>query len=178
MKGDEKKILKKHILKSDLPTVEMLKQINLKFLNNAKQGKKDSCGVETVYHLYHFESYSKTRKHIVGLPQNKVEIIESMIKHFPEKTSIYEQCAYYYRAFSRAQIFPDANHRTGFFSLQYLVRLQGLYIDSDNEEIVGLTEYIRGQGWLKMGDITVRLTEKDDQYKYLVSWFKEKLKLG
>jgi hypothetical protein len=28
-----------------------------------------------------------------------------------------------------------------------------------------------------MGDIMVRLTEKDDEYKFLVEWFEKKLKL-
>ena len=177
MDRDEKKIQKIRIQKSELPSVEILKQINLKFLRNAKQGKKDSGGEKTIYHLYQFNSYSQTRKYIVNLPDDKVDIIRALIDYFPEKSSIYCQCAYYYRAFSRGQIFPDANHRTGFFSLQQLVNQNGLYIDCDNEEVVGLTEYIRGQGWLKMGDITVRLTEKDDEYNYLVDWFKEKLKL-
>ena len=165
------------IRKKDLPTVYAIKQINLTFLMDSKKGVKDSSGTRAVYHLLG-RSYNQMKKYIQNLPMERTNSIERILSNFPTRSHIFNQCAYYYRAFSRAQIFPDANHRTGFFSLQYLVRLQGLYIDSDNEEIVGLTEYIRGQGWLKIGDITVRLTEKDDQYKYLVSWFKEKLKLG
>jgi prophage maintenance system killer protein len=169
------KIEKIKLYRTNLPNVETLKAINLRFLTDAKNGVKDSKGDVAIYHLFG-SSYNQMRRKITNLSSDNVQIIDAICKYFPENTNIFCQCAYYYRAFSRSQIFPDANHRTGYFSLQRMLEIQGLEINADNDEVVGLTEYIRGQGWLKMGDIMVRLTEKDDEYKFLRDWFKEKLK--
>jgi hypothetical protein len=144
-----RKIEKIKFYRTNLPNVETLKAINLRFLMDAKNGLKDSKGDVAIYHLFE-GSYSQMRKRITDLSSDKVQIIEAINIHFPENTNIYCQCAYYYRAFSRSQIFPDANHRTGYFSLQRMLEIKGLEINADNDEVVGLTEYIRA-GVVKNG---------------------------
>ena len=38
-----------------------------------------------------------------------------------------------------------------------------------------MTEYMKGQGWIKQGEMNVSLTEKDEEYNFLLGFFKEKL---
>jgi len=123
-------------------------------------------------------SYNQMRKYICNLPQEKIGFIEKIMDNFPEKATIYEQCAYYFRAFSRGQIFLDGNHRTGYFSLQNILNRKGIIIIADLNEITGLTEYIKDQGWYKMGQVMVNLKEKDEEYYVLLDWFKERLDFG
>ena len=82
------------------------------------------------------------------------------MKHFPLDINIYGQCAYYFRAFSRGQIFLDANHRTGYFSLTNILRKKGIIINASLSEITAMTEYMKAQGWIKQGEMNVSLTEK------------------
>ena len=163
------------IKKSDLPTVYAIKQINLTFLMDSKKGIKDSSGSRAVYHLRGM-SYSQMKKYIQNLPAERTNAIERILSDFPIRSHIFNQCAYYYRAFSRTQVFFDANHRTGFFSLANILRKKGILIDPDEHEIISMSEYIRGKGWLKMGDLKVNLKEHDEEYEFLVEWFEEKLK--
>ena len=112
------------------------------------------------------------KKYILNLP---VEDPNKILWNFPEKSNIFHQCAYYFRAFSRSQIFLDANHRTGFFSLLAILKKKGMDIDADADDIISMTEYVKAQGWLALPDMDVSLKEKDEEYEFLVDWFKERL---
>jgi len=168
-----KNAIKYRISKSELLSPRSLKQINLQFLMNAKKGIKNSDGDVTQY-ILHDMSHSKMKKYILALPKN--DIIKINL-NFPEKSDIFNQCAYYFRAFSRGQIFLDANHRTAYFSLKAILKKKGIEINADNAEITAMTEYVKGQGWIKLPIMDVNLKEKDEVYRFLVDWFQEKLKL-
>jgi len=117
------------------------------------------------------------KKYILEPPKELTDFIIKIRLNFPENADIYNQCAYYFRAFSRSQLFYDANHRTGYFSLSQVLNKKGIMINADLNEIIGLTEYIKAQGWIKQTDMMVNLTEKDEEYHALVDWFGEKLEL-
>ena len=119
-------------------------------------------------------SHSQMKKYILDLT---VEDLNKILWNFPEKSNIFHQCAYYFRAFSRSQIFLDANHRTGYFSLKAILKKKGVNINADADDITSMTEYVKGQGWLALPDMDVSLKEKDEEYKFLVDWFKERLQL-
>ena len=174
MDSHEKKPIKIKIQKKDLLSAEAIININIMFLINARKGVKNKKGEKAIYEL-HGKTHKQMKKYIKNLPSDHRSNITQINIDFPTKTYIYNQCAYYFRAYSRSQIFLDANHRTGFFSLALILRKKGIIINADVEDIVGLTEYIRGMGWLKMGELGVNLKEKDDEYHYLVKWFTEKL---
>jgi len=147
------------------------------FLINSRKGVKNRKGEKTIYEL-HGKTHRQMKKYIKELPSEYRNNITRINIDFPINTDIYRQCAYYFRAYSRSQIFLDANHRTGFFSLALILKRKGIIINADVEDIIGLTEYIRGMGWLKMGQLGVNLKEKDDEFHYLVKWFVKKLELS
>ena len=165
------------IKKTELPNVKVIIDINLECLKDSKNIDEEQDEDTPIYCL-HGMTYNQMRKYICNLPEEKIVFIEKIMNNFPEKANIYAQCAFYFRAFSRGQIFYDANHRTGYFSLQNILNRKGIIIKADLDEITGLTEYIKGQGWLKMGKIPVNLKEKDEEYYVLRDWFKERLDLG
>ena len=103
------------------------------------------------------------------------EFIEKIRLNFPDEDDIFEQSAYWYRAFSRGQVFHDANHRTGFFSWKNLLHNRGIEIKADAYEIVCLTEAIKGMGWIQQGEMVVNLREKDDEFMMLKRWFRDRL---
>lgn len=146
------------------------------FLMDAKKGVKSSSGESTIYNL-NDKSYHQMKDYILNLPSENVTYIERIMMDFPARSSIYDQCAYYLRAFSRAQIFPDANHRTGYFSLVNILKKKGILIDADAGEITALFEYIKGQGWMEQGEMVVNLKDKDAEYNHLKNWFTMRLKL-
>lgn len=168
--------IKVKIYRHELPTPYTIKQINLMFLLNAKRGVKSSTGELTVYHLYD-RSYNQMKDYILNLPDELVTYIEKIMLNFPDNAPLYNQCAYYFRAFSRGQIFYDANHRTGYFSLATILKKKDIIINARLIEVAQLTEYIKAQGWLKQGEMNVNLNEKDDEYYALVKWFEIKLEL-
>lgn len=141
---------------------------------NAKKGQKDSKGEVTVYNLEDL-SYNQMKDRIINLPEEQREYLMKILLNFPENATIFEQCAYYFRAFSRGQIFADANHRTGFFSLGSILKRKGIKICADNDDINSMTEYIKAEGWINLCDMDVNLKEKDEEYEFLVGWFREKL---
>jgi hypothetical protein len=129
-----KRLLKIQIFKTDLPSVNAIKQINLLILKQSKitekdKGLKSSRGEYMIYNLWGI-SYGQMKKYILNLPQEKITYLENIKLNFPEKSSIFDQCAYYFRAFSRCQIFKDGNHRTGFFALQNILRKKDIKIDT------------------------------------------------
>jgi prophage maintenance system killer protein len=160
--------------REDLPSIRSIQSINLAFLDDARREIKDGRGNVTVY-ILHDMSYHQMKRYILKLPPDREEALRSIMENFPEKTDIYEQCAYYFRGFSRSQIFLDANHRTGYFSLVNLLRRKGLCLDASAYDVTAMTEFIKGQGWLLQGEMTVNLKGKDDEFLYLVDWFKERL---
>lgn len=168
--------IRRRISKKDLPDPYTIKYINLMFLQNAKRERKSSTGEVTEY-LLHGMTFDKMKHYVLDLPEEKISYIQKIIDNFPEKDDIYQQCAYYFRAFSRGQIFLDANHRTGYFSLANILRKNGIKINADLHEIVGLTEYIKAQGWLKQTTMKVNVLEKDEEYYGLLKWFEDKLEL-
>jgi prophage maintenance system killer protein len=161
------------IERKDLPTPYTIKIINIMFLRNAKRQVKNSSGEQTIYHL-HDKTYNQMRKYILNVPD---EGIQKIIDNFPFYENIYEQCAYYFRAFSRGQIFLDGNHRTGFFSLSNILKKKSIIINANLNEIVSMTEYMKAKGWIKQGQMNVRLTQRDEEYIFLVEFFKERLEL-
>lgn len=177
MKIHEDEYISEQISKFDLPSAQAIQQINLMFLMNAKKAQKSASGERPIYNLYD-RSFHQMKNYILKLPSEYVSYIEKIMTNFPDKSSIYDQCAYYMRAFSRAQIFLDANHRTGFFSLANILKKKGIIIEADAQEITALFEYIKGQGWIEQGEMMVNLKQKDDELNYLSRWFKMRLKLG
>jgi len=177
MKFPEDEFISEQISKSCLPSAEAIKQINLMFLMNAKKALKTASGERPIYNLYD-KSFHQMKNYILRLPAENVSYIEKIMSNFPEKSSIYDQCAYYMRAFSRAQIFLDANHRTGFFSLANILKKMGIFIAADAMEITALFEYIKGQGWIEQGEMIVNLKQKDEELNFLSRWFRMRLKLG
>ena len=117
------------------------------------------------------------QKYIMELPEDSVEYLQKILDNFPEDEDIYNQSAYYFRAFSRGQIFLDANHRTGYFSLANILKKKRIIINADLDEVIGLTEYIKAKGWLKQTNMNVNLIEKDEEYYTLLKWFEDKLEL-
>ena len=163
------------IYKQDLPGPEVVKQINYSFYLNARKAQKK--GFDEPIYLTHNYTHNQMRKKILEMTSEETASLAKFINCFPSNSDIYCQCAYWYRAFSRSQLFPDANHRTGIFSLQNILRKKGVFIDASNDEITALTDYIKNSGWIKQGEMVVNLTEKDDEYKKLKTWFNDKLKL-
>ncbi len=159
--------------RKDLPTPYTIKIINKMFLKNAKKEVKNSKGEKTIYNM-HDKTYHEMSKYILNVPD---EDIQKVITNFPLSVNIYEQSAYYFRAFSRGQTFLDANHRTGFFSLSNILKKKSIIINANLNEITTMTEYMKGQGWIKQGLMNIRLTEKDEEYVFLTEFFKEKLEL-
>jgi len=170
-------LITEQITKEDLPRAHAIQQINLMFLMNAKRAQRSASGERPIYNLFD-RSYHQMKNYILKLPSENVRYIEKIMENFPERSSIYDQCAYYMRAFSRAQIFLDANHRTGFFSLANILKRKSIVIDADAREITALFEFIKGQGWIEQGEMMVTLKEKDDEFRYLSKWFRLRLKLG
>ena len=168
--------IKRNILKKDLPDPYTVKYINLMFLQNAKRERKSSTGEVTEY-LLHGMNWNQMKRYILNLSEENVSYIQKIMDNFPEDGDIYQQSAYYFRAFSRGQIFLDANHRTGYFSLANILKKNGVKINADIYEIIGLTEYIKAKGWLKQTIMNVNLLEKDEEYYVLVKWFEDKLEL-
>jgi len=144
---------------------------------NAKKSQKSASGESPIYNLYDM-SYHQMKNYILRLPSENVSYIDKIMVNFPEGSSIYDQCAYYMRAFSRAQIFLDANHRTGFFSLANILKKKGITIEADAQEITALFEYIKGKGWIEQGEMMVNLKDKDDEFHFYSKWFRMRLKLG
>jgi prophage maintenance system killer protein len=161
------------IERKDLPTPYAIKIINKMFLRNAKRQVKNSSGERTIYNM-HDKTYKQMGKYILNVSD---ESIQKIINNFPLYVNIYEQCAYYFRAFSRGQIFLDANHRTGYFSLSNILKKKSIIINANLNEITSMTEYMKGQGWIKQGQMNIRLTEKDEEYFFLAEFFKERLEL-
>lgn len=48
-----------------------------------------------------------------------------VFREFPRDTSLIQQCAHWMRTFAGYHFFPDANHRTGMFTLSVLLRSNG-----------------------------------------------------
>jgi prophage maintenance system killer protein len=175
MKMHNGETISERIRKADLPRAKPIQQINLNFMMDAKKAVKSPSGEKPIYNLSD-KSYHQMKQYILRLPAENVSYIDKIIMNFPEKSSIYEQCAYYMRAFSRAQIFPDANHRTGYFSLARILAKKGFVIGADAQEITALFEYIKGQGWMEQGEMMVNLKDKDSEYYHLCNWFRMRLK--
>ena len=171
-----KRRIKRNILKKDLPDPYTVKYINLMFLQNAKRERKSSTGEVTEY-LLHGMTWNQMKHYVLNLSEENISYIQKIMDNFPEEGDIYQQSAYYFRAFSRGQIFLDANHRTGYFSLANILKKNGVKINADIYEIIGLTEYIKAKGWLKQTIMNVNLLEKDEEYYVLVKWFEDKLEL-
>jgi prophage maintenance system killer protein len=163
--------LKYRLSKSDLLSANSIKQANLEFLINAKKGAKNTQGEKTQY-LLHDMSFNQMKKYILNLP---VDDLNKILWHFPEKSNLFHQCAYYFRAFSRSQIFLDANHRTGYFTLKIILKKMGIDVTADANDITSMTEYVKAQGWLALPDMDVSLKEKDEEFRFLVDWFEERL---
>ena len=162
------------IYKQDLPGPEVIKQINYSFYQNARKAQKR--GYDEPVYLTHGLTHNQMRKKILTMASEETASLTKFIVCFPSNSNLYSQCAYWYRAFSRSQLFLDANHRTGFFSLQNVLRKKELIIDASNEEITALTYYIKNSGWIKQGEMVVNLKEKDDEYYKLKTWFSDRLK--
>ncbi len=173
-KGKAKGIDQIRIKKSEIPPPTAVMQVNYMFYLNYKKEVVDSGGSKTVYNLWG-EARHHTKK--VILESEKIRLtIGEINANFPTRSHIYNQCAYYYRAFSKCQIFPDANHRTGYFCIRKILNDKGLRITVEHEEIVQISESIRGKQYIESGDIAVTLKEKDEVYKDLVDWFSQVLK--
>jgi prophage maintenance system killer protein len=162
------------IYRSDLPTVYVIKQINLMLLRMSKKGLFNKNKEPMVYHTWG-RSYKEMRRYILEPPTQCEEKIIQIRMKFPEDADIFEQCAYYFRAFSKCQIFLDGNHRTGYFSLIEILKKNGLCIKTNIDEINNLSEYIKGKGWIKQCDINVDLKERDDEFFALKEWFEKRL---
>ena len=175
MRTHDDEIIKELISKTDLPRAKPIQQINLMFMMDAKKGVRSSSGEKPIYNLSD-KSFHQMKEYLLKLLAENVGYIEKIMMNFPDKSAIHEQCAYYMRAFSRAQIFPDANHRTGFFSLARILEKKGIVIDADAQEITALFEYIKGQGWMEQGEMMVNLKAKDAEYQHLSNWFRLRLK--
>jgi prophage maintenance system killer protein len=166
--------IKARISKTELPSADTVINININFLIRAKQKKMDKNKKITVYKT-HDLSYNQVKKQLLHFPAEDKYKITQINLNFPEKANIYAQCAYYFRAFGKAQIFPDANHRTGYFALSQILRKKGLKIDADYDELRGMMEYIRGEEWIEQTEMNVYLKEKDEIFKFLEDWFKNNL---
>jgi prophage maintenance system killer protein len=175
MRTHDDDLTNERISKTDLPRAKPIQQINLMFMMDAKKGVRSPSGEKPIYNLSD-KSFHQMKMYLLKLPAENVGYIEKIMLNFPEKSAIHEQCAYYMRAFSRAQIFPDANHRTGFFSLARILEKKGINIEADAQEITALFEYIKGQGWMEQGEMMVNLREKDAEYRHLCNWFRLRLK--
>jgi prophage maintenance system killer protein len=148
-------------------------QINYAFYQNSR--KTPGKGVDAPIYLTHGFSHSKLKKMILNPEPEERDFIEKIRLNFPDEDDIFEQSAYWYRAFSRGQVFHDANHRTGFFSWKNILRNKDLEINADAYEIGSLTETIKGMGWIQQGEMVVNLKEKDEEYMMLKMWFKDRL---
>ena len=148
-------------------------QINYAFYQNSRKVPKKSQ--EVPIYMTHGLSHSRLKKMILNPEQEEREFIEKIRMNFPDGDDIFEQSAYWYRAFSRGQVFHDANHRTGFFSWKNLLHNKGIEINAESYEIASLTEAIKGMGWIQQGEMVVNLREKDDEYIMLKSWFRDRL---
>ena len=171
-----KRKIRRNISKNNLPDPYTIKHINLMFLQNAKRERKSSTGEATEY-LLHGMTWNQMKRYVMNLSEENISYIQKIMDNFPENDDIYQQSAYYFRAFSRSQIFLDANHRTGYFSLANILKKNGVKINADLCEIIGLTEYIKAQGWLKQTKMIVNLLDKDEEYYVLVKWFEDRLEL-
>ena len=108
--------IKARISKTELPSADTIINININFLIRAKRKKMYKNRKITVYKT-HDLSYNQMKKRLLHLHSEDKYKITKINLNFPERSNIYAQCAYYFRAFGKAQIFPDANHRTLYFAL-------------------------------------------------------------
>jgi len=166
--------IKARITKSELPSADTIININLNFLMRAKRKEMDKNKKVAIYNT-HDLSFNQLKKHLKNFPSDDKYKITQVNLNFPERTNIYGQCAYYFRAFGKAQIFPDANHRTGYFALSQILKKKGLKIDADYNELRGMMEYMRGEEWIELSEMNIYLKEKDEIYEFLVEWFKKNL---
>ena len=164
------------ITKSELPSADTIININLNFLLRAKRKEMDKNKKVAIYNT-HDMSYNKVKKNLLNFPADDKYKITQINLNFPDRSNIYVQCAYYFRAFSKAQIFPDANHRTGYFALSQILKKKGLKIEADYDELRGMMEYMRGEEWIEQTEMNIYLKDKDKIYKFLVDWFKKNLVL-
>ena len=164
------------IAKSELPSADTIININLNFLLRAKRKEMDKNKKVAIYNT-HDMSYNKVKKLLLNFPSDDKYKITQINLNFPERARIYGQCAYYFRAFSKSQIFPDANHRTGYFGLSQILKKKGLKIEADYDELRGMMEYMRGEEWIEQTEMNIYLKEKDEIYKFLLEWFKKNLVL-
>ena len=125
--------IKERISKAELPSADTIINININFLIMARQKKRDKNKKVPVYNT-HDQSYNQVQKELLHFPSEDKYKITQINLNFPERANIYAQCAYYFRAFGKAQLFPDANHRTGFFALSQILKKKGLVIDADYDE--------------------------------------------
>ena len=166
--------IKARISKTELPSADTIINININFLIRAKQKKMDKNRKITVYKTQDL-SHNQMKKRLLHLHSEDKYKITKINLNFPKQSNIYAQCAYYFRAFGKAQIFPDANHRTGYFALFQILRKKGLKIEADYDELRGMMEYIRGEEWIEQTEMNIYLKEKDEIYKFLFEWFKKYL---
>jgi prophage maintenance system killer protein len=174
-KASEK--IKARITKGELPSAETIINININFLVRAKQKKMDKNKKITHYETQDLP-YNQVKKQLLNFSADDKYKITQINLNFPERSNIYAQCAYYFRAFGKAQIFPDANHRTGYFALSQILKKKGIKIEADYDELRGMMEYLRGEEWIEQTEMNIYLKEKDEIYRFLVGWFKKNLVLG
>ena len=163
-----------HITKGELPSADTIINININFLLRAKRKEMDRNKKVAIYNT-HDLSFNQVKKQLMNFPKDDKYKITQINLNFPERVQIYRQCVYYFRAFSKSQIFPDANHRTGYFALSQILKKKGLIIDAEYDELRGMMEYLRGEEWIEQTEMNIYLKEKDVIYKFLVGWFKKYL---
>ena len=163
------------IYKYELPTPYTVKLINLRFLDDYVMGIKRNKKDVHVYEL-HGMTYKQMRRNI--LSPDKDELIERINSNFPTGGDIYSQSAYYFRAFSRSQIFYDANHRTGYFCLWQLIHHKGYELKATIDDVQMLGTYLKNFSYVNQGDMDIFLKEKDEVYDEIYKWLRKELDLG
>jgi len=161
------------LYKQDLPRPYTVKMINLRFL---KEFKKSQHGKKEVpFYELHGKTFKEMERYIMS--PDRDEGIEKINENLPSGKDIYSQSAYYLRAFSRSQIFEDANHRTGLFCLRQVVKIRGYELKASVEDVQQLGDYLKSHFYIHQGEIMVNLKEKDDVYDVIYDWIKPRLDL-
>lgn len=162
------------IYKHELPSPYTVKHINLWFMKKYKTSKRKRMK-KAFYYEMHGKSFKEMKRFI--LDPERDEVIDKINKNFPRQGDVYSQSAYYLRAFSRSQIFLDANHRTGFFSLIEILRPKGYFIDANIDSIQTLGDYLKSHFYIHQGEIVINLKKRDEVYDVILKWLKEHLDL-
>ena len=157
----------------ELPSLYVIKNVNYRLLNEAKRGLTNKDGEPMIYETWG-KTFDDTKKIILNPSPDCQKKFIDIRKHFPVRAYIFSQCAYYFRAFSKCQLFPDGNHRTGYFSLLQIMKKKNLRLKAGLVEINQLSVYLKNMGIMEC-DINVNLIEKDEVYKYLREWFEQEL---